>query len=66
MCDCIREIAERVMREKGACLAYMTHNEVQKSEFYYKWITDKGEPSKHCRYVLIPWAYCPFCGVNLT
>ena len=66
MCDCIVKIARRVMREKGACLAYMEHNESQKSEFYYKWITAQGLTSKHNRYVLIPWSYCPFCGEVIT
>lgn len=66
MCDCIAKIEERVKREELVITAFFEHNQSQKSEVAYRPITQAGEESKHCRYTLIPWEYCPFCGEEIA
>lgn len=60
MCNCVKEINERVREENRADSAFIEHPGW--SEVCVTPWTRKLEPSKHHRYKRVDWDFCPFCG----
>jgi len=65
MCNCIKEIEERINLEKNAIYATVGSFSHQSSEISYRPIRLDGEPSRHNRYTSVKWKYCPFCSEEI-
>jgi len=65
MCNCAKEIEERVRTETDATFAQMEHFGATWSAIRIIPRRKDGSESKVSRYVTVPWRYCPFCGKSV-
>lgn len=64
MCDCIKNLNERLKAEYGDASSFMDdngHGRVSMSAMFRPKTAD-GSYYKHARYLSIRPAFCPFCG----
>lgn len=66
MCNCIKEIEQKVKTEKHAARVYFEHSRSQSSSLSVTLYRRDGAEYKHNRYESVVWNFCPFCGEKLT
>lgn len=65
MCNCIKQVEEKITRKEGAAQVEWEHSGRQCSQVRIVPFRIDGKRSKVPKYASVDWRYCPLCGVAI-